>query len=204
MLTFSSDVIKKASKCKVRSGGDPSIYLILKYEITASPDDIIGHIMMDEIELKNGISFNCKNKEIVSFVPQEMNTRNMLENILHTNKQNKNGEVTSVYANQWRFRSTKGLVHNSNFYIDNGLLNGNELVRQFIDVVTSYELIGVKIYGIVSDGGGGNTKFFNMISEYKPGKSKLMNNKCLRTLKIQLILVDTSTSGPVQHITSKL
>ena len=173
---------KRASKCKVQSGGDPSIYLMLKDEISASPDDIVGHIMMDEIKLKNGISFNCKSKEIVGFIPEEMDTKNMLENILDMNKKHKKGKVVSVYANQWRFRSTKGLVHNSDFYFNNGSLNGNELVRQFIDVVTSYESIGIKIYGIVSDGGGGNTKIFNMISEYNPGKSKWMNNKCLRTL----------------------
>ena len=43
---------KRASKCKVQSGGDPSIYLMLRDEISASPNDIVGHIMMDEIKLK--------------------------------------------------------------------------------------------------------------------------------------------------------
>ena len=66
----------------------------------------------------------------------------------------------------------KGLVHNSYFYFNKGSLDGNELVGQFIDVFTIYEAIGVEIYGIVSNGVGGNTKFFNMASEYKPLKSK--------------------------------
>ena len=120
---------RKASKLKVRPGGDPSIYLSLQDEISESNDDIIGHVMMDEIKLKNGITYNCKSKEIVSFLPEEMNTKNMLESILGINKKHKNGEVLSVYANQWRFRSTKGLVHNSDFYFNNGSLCGNELVR---------------------------------------------------------------------------
>ena len=34
---------------------------------------------------------------------------------------------------------------------------------QFIDVVTSYELLGVQIVGLVSDGGGSNVKFFNTL-----------------------------------------
>ena len=58
----------------------------------------------------------------------------------------------------------------------------NELVWQFIDVVSSYELICIEIYGIVSDGGRGNTKFFHMISEYKPLKAKWIDDKCLSTV----------------------
>ena len=88
----------------------------------------------------------------------------------------------SVYANQWRFRSTKGVVHNADFYYNKGSLDGNEIIRQFIDVVSAYELMGVKIYGIVSDGGGGNTKFFNMISNYKPLKAKWISKECLSTI----------------------
>ena len=160
----------KTIKCKINPGGDPSIYLMMQCEISASPDDIIGHLMIDEVKLKNGISFNCKSKEIIGFIHKEMNTKNKLENILKTNKSNKYSELLFVYANQWRFRSTKGLVHNSDFYFNKGSLDVNELVRQFIDVITRYESIGVKIHGIVSDGGGGNTKFFNMISDYKPLK----------------------------------
>ena len=49
---------------KVLLGGDPSIYLIMKDEIEKLDNDIIGHIMMDEIKLKNGISYNCNNKEV--------------------------------------------------------------------------------------------------------------------------------------------
>ena len=55
-------------------------------------------------------------------------------------------------------------------HFNTGSLDGDELVRQFIDVVTSYEMIGVKIYGIVSDGGGGSTNFstwLQMINLYK-------------------------------------
>ena len=68
------------------------------------------------------------------------------------------------------------------FFYNKGSLDGNELIRQFIDVVCSYELMGVKIYGMVSDGGGGNTKFFNIISEYQPLNGKWIDGKCLRTL----------------------
>ena len=173
---------KKTSKYRVNPGGDPSIYLMLQDEIFASEEKIVGHLMFDEVKLKNGISFNCKSKEIVGFIPEEINTQKMLENILNINKKKKYGELLSVYANQWRFRSTKGIVHNADFYYNKGSLDGNELIRQYIDVVSCYELIGIKIYGMVSDGGGGNTKFFKLISEYQPLQGIWINEKCLRTL----------------------
>ena len=51
----------------------------------------------------------------------------------------------AVYANQWRFRSTRGTTHNSNYYYNTGSLDGNTILSQFIDVLTSYELLGVQV-----------------------------------------------------------
>ena len=46
--------------------------------------------MLDKIKLENGISFNCISKEIIGYLPDQMNTKKMLENILNTgSKQNK-------------------------------------------------------------------------------------------------------------------
>ena len=73
-----------------------------------------------------------------------------------------------MYVNQWRFRSTKVLVHNADLYFNTKYLDDNELVRQFVEVVTSYENIGVKIFGVVSDGVGGNTKFFYTLCDNLP------------------------------------
>ena len=42
----------KTSHCKIRSGGDPSIYLIIQDKIDASKESKVGHLMMDEIKLK--------------------------------------------------------------------------------------------------------------------------------------------------------
>ena len=79
------------------------------------------------------------------------------------------------------------------------MLDDDELVRQFIDVVSSYQLIGIKIHGIVSDGGGGNTKFFHMISEYKPLKDKWIKTN-LYVQWTQLTRLDSYRSGHVRHI----
>ena len=34
---------------------------------------------------------------------------------------------------------------------------------QFIDVITTYELLGVQFMGLVGDGGGSNVKFINTL-----------------------------------------
>ena len=76
-----------------------------------------------------------------------------------TDSSKKENKQLAVYANQWRFRSTRGLTRNSNYYYNTGSLDGNMILSQFIDVLTSYEILGVQVLGIVSDGGGSNTKF---------------------------------------------
>ena len=38
-------------------------------------------------------------------------------------------------------------MHNANFYYNTGLLDASEITKQFIDVVTSYEMILVNIFG---------------------------------------------------------
>ena len=98
-------------------------------------------------------------------LPEHLNTSNVYQQIL--NDSDKPSEELSkkstVYVNQWRFRSTNNLVHNADFFFNNGSLDGNELIRQMIQVVMSYEFIGVKVFGIVSDAGGGNTKMFKLL-----------------------------------------
>ena len=54
-----------------------------------------------------------------------MNKNNMSENVLSINRENKNGEVLYVYANQWRFRSAKGLVPAITYIFLNSLTRVN-------------------------------------------------------------------------------
>ena len=85
-----------------------------------------------------------------------MSTKNILANILNTKTPKKLGDQLGIYTNQWRFRSTRSLIHVGDFYYNSGSLDGDEILRQFLDVVSLYEMIGVRVFRIVSDGGGGN------------------------------------------------
>ena len=48
-----------------------------------------------------------------------------------------------------------------------------------MQVVLSYEFIGVKIFGIVSDAGGGNTKMFKLLQGYNDIKGPWPAAECL-------------------------
>ena len=71
------------------------------------------------------------------------------------------------------------MVHNADFFFNDGSLDGNELIRQMIQVVLSYEFIGVKIFGIVSDAGGGNSKMFRLLQGHHTIKGPWPDAKCL-------------------------
>ena len=149
---------------KVTEGYDPNVNFLLNLEQLKNGEPIRGHLMMDEIKLKNGVLWNCNDNTVTGFDVEELNTSNMLQETLAvTDSSKKENKQLAVYANQWRFRSTRGLTRNSNYYYNTGSLDGNMILSQFIDVLTSYEILGVQVLGIVSDGGGSNTKFFNTL-----------------------------------------
>ena len=139
--------------------------------------------MLDKIKLKNGISYNCNSNKVTGFLPEHMDTKNVYNNILDKslkiNKQRTKKNATRVYANQWSFRSTNNLVHNADLFFNNGSLDRNELIRQLIQVVISYEFIGVKIFGVVSDAGEGNTKMFKLLQGQNDIKGPWTNASCL-------------------------
>ena len=111
----------------------------------------------DAIKPKNAISWNCMNNEVTGFVHHEFNTTTMLKNILGlTNPKLKTKKQLVVYSNQRRFRSTIGVTHNTNVYYSCGYLDINEITCQFIDTLTSYELIGISNLGIIGDRGSYN------------------------------------------------
>ena len=137
--------------------------------------------MLDEIKLKNRIVFNVNSNEMTGFLPDHLNTTSVYQDIINESNKwtEKPSNKISVYANQWRFRSTHNLVYTADFFYNNGSLDGNELIRQMMQIVLSYEFIGVKIFGIISDTGGGNTKMFKLLESHNIVKGPWPDTKCL-------------------------
>ena len=71
----------------------------------------------------------------------------------------------SAYANQWRFRSTRDDIYNTFYYFTKGTLTCNDIAKEFIDMIIQYESIGVKMCGLLCDGGGSNESFLRKIVE---------------------------------------
>ena len=74
---------------KINPGGDPSIYKSFLSEVTSCKHDVVGQLMMDEIKLKHGIAFNVQNNKIKGFVVDQLNKKEMFENILNIKKMKK-------------------------------------------------------------------------------------------------------------------
>ena len=127
-------------------------------------DCMSGHLLMDDIKLKNGIMWNSRNNAVTGFVKEELNKVHMMNEILGMeSKINTTSGKIYVYAIQWRLISTRGTAHTSNYYYNTECIDGNMITNQFIEVMTLYEKIGAKIYGIISSGGRSNKKDFNTL-----------------------------------------
>ena len=163
----SAEVLKKKmSLLKSSPGLDIKSFLFMKDIVERHAGKIKGHLMMDEIKLKNGIMWNCMNGEVTGFIGDELNAKDLMLDILGLSANNKvDNRQLSAYANQWRFRSTRGITHNSCYYFNKGSLTANDIAQQFMDVLTVYENVGVEIYGLVCDGGGSNESFLHSIVE---------------------------------------
>ena len=195
---------------KIAEGGDPMIYSMFQEEVQVRKRDnineIVGHLMLDEVKLKNGIAYNCNSNEVTGFIPEHMDTKNVYQDILNKSTKTTDAEISkkaTVYANQWRFRSTLNLVHNADFFFNSGSLDGNELIRQMIQVIVSYEFIGVKILVLFPMLGVEIQKCSNCCKGIMPSKDLgLMLN--VFHLPIRVIMPVVYTYGLVVPIVSKL
>ena len=94
---------------KVTEEYDPNVYFSLKNLNSKNKHVMKGHLMMDEIKLKNGILWNCNTNQVTGFVMESLNTNNMMQEILGLDLKKKNdSKQIAVYENRWKFRSTRG------------------------------------------------------------------------------------------------
>ena len=86
---------------KVGKVEDPMIYSLFQEEVQERNDvdigNIIGHLMLDEVKLKNGIAFNYNSNEVTGFLPEHMNTLNVYQEI-HNASDKLSGEPSKKKA----------------------------------------------------------------------------------------------------------
>jgi hypothetical protein len=123
------------------------------------------------MKLKTGVFWRTSDHTVCGFASANQNSTirtvltDMVQNADDGMEEFHDLSSPAVYVNQWRFRSIKNVIHNSNFFFNSGSLDGNELLSQMTHVVCGYEKIGVKIYGIVCDAGGSNRGLFKLLRD---------------------------------------
>ena len=120
---------------RVDVGYNPTIYGWF-YDETINSDSrnglstsVCGHLIFDEMKLKTGVCWRTSDHKACGFVSSSstLTLTNTLRDML-TVVQNENDEVVSsvmweenfvpaVYVNQWRYRSTYGVLHNAEFFL---------------------------------------------------------------------------------------
>jgi len=120
----------------------------------------IGHLMCDEMKLNEGLFFNASNNNVVGLA----NTIGDLQSELKKVLSKEDGEAPiACSVNQWRYRSATGKVFNCEFFLNNGELNGAELVQQFHHVVMACEAISCQVHGFQCDAGGNNARMVKFL-----------------------------------------
>ena len=145
----------KKSIFKSSPGIDPNCMQFVKDLKQRTKGEIIGHLMINEIKLKNGIMWNCMNNVVTGFIHDELNMKDIMLDILGLSTKKHNVQMRA-YANQWRFRSITGHIHNGFYYFNQGTLSCNDIAEQFIDalifmkrVVFKYMVWFVMVVGVM-------------------------------------------------------
>ncbi len=143
--------------------------------------DFYGHIMCDEMKLKLDFYWNPATHKCVGIVidgdlEQQIDLAGEVRKMYADSVFDSNNEepgasksnVDSSYSvslsvNQYRFCSANNHTHTGEFFFNNGSLSGDELLYQVKQVIFGYEMIGVRILGLVSDGGGNNARLFKLL-----------------------------------------
>jgi hypothetical protein len=109
--------------------------------------DKIVHWMFDEVKLKSGVMWNARNDDFCGLCCGTKggveDLKDILEELLcennesnHVSNHSDDGQV-GIYYNQWLARNSFGTTLVGEFFYNRGNLDGNEIMRQFLQVTTS-------------------------------------------------------------------
>ena len=154
-------------------GNNPETYSRLADAIKKmNGNNVMGHVMVDEMKLCSDLCINTQDYECVSFVTDngKLELEDELKKILLNNEsegqvlsdkyiQKMNESKHATHVNQWRFRSTFNQVYNLEFYYNDGSLSGTDILRQLVHVTTMLSAIDVNVLGVTLDAGGSNAGF---------------------------------------------
>jgi len=155
-------------------GRDPKVYArVPEMEGFRSETDMLIHWLFDEVKLTSGVMWNATNDDLRGFccgtTGSAEDLKDLLEELYDTTSEEAvdcDGEGRDgIYCNQWLARNPYGTTLVGEFFYNDGNLDGNEIMRQFLQVTTSAAIANLKTVGLVSDMGGSNDRFYHYLRD---------------------------------------
>ena len=140
--------------------------------------------MFDEIKVRSGVAYNPKNGKTMGFTSSK-NGRNMsfAEEIMDlanssvcssadddnsfSNKeleQSQHYVGAATYCNIWRARTDYNQTYNVGYFFSCGDMDGDDVVKQLLQVITACEVVGINVSWQMSDAGGANTRSLALLT----------------------------------------
>ena len=131
--------------------------------------------MFDEVKLTSGVMWNAINDDMVRGLCCGNNgSAEDLKDLLQDLFDSPAGEETEadhgpgrdgIYCNQWLARNPYGATFIGEFFYNDGDLDGNEVMRQYLQVTTSAAMMNLQTVGLLSDMGGANDRFYSYLRD---------------------------------------
>ena len=185
VLPSISTLKKLKAQMKVNEGTCPKLYgwlhdQFLDGDISGtSKREWTGHLMFDKMKLKEDVAWNSSTHELTGLVDggKDSSIASELKALLEGNESISGVKEYDVAKSvqQYRFRSTEGKTINGEFFYNNGSLTADEMLSQLLQVITSFELVGCKIFMVLADAGGnkvcwlGNSRSQCTLEACRPG-----------------------------------
>ncbi|EJK77622.1 hypothetical protein THAOC_00533 [Thalassiosira oceanica] len=158
----------KKEKMNVRDGDCVAQYERISLDLNVLESsakkwsNLQGEVIMDEMHLQGDVILNSSGNRTIGFSNDFVCRKKILKSLLDQNEV-PNHHLPAVKVNQWMFRSVNGVVYLLEFWYNPELLNGNELLMQFGQIVMRLEMVGVRVIGLVSDAGSNNSRMFRLL-----------------------------------------
>jgi len=159
---------RKRAMIATHEGTDPKVYARVRImDAFKQPGDKLIHWVFDEVKLTSGLMWNAKNDDLRGLCCGVTGSKEELKDLLQDmmddddNKEDNQG----IYCNQWLARNPFGATLLGEFFYNRGDLDGNEVMRQFLQVSTSAALVKLETVGLVSDMGGPNERFYRNLMD---------------------------------------
>jgi len=167
---------KLKSKQQVTDGFCPSTCLIQHtYRDNASINELAdsaaanggeewGQVGFDEMKLTRGVVMNTKSHDTVGISKDFCDLNIIVKNLLDEDEVIKKEEPT-VQVLQFCYRSTSGRMYNIMHFFNNGKLPANKILDCLFKVIMCCEAVGSKVFGLVCDAAGANSRLFKYLRE---------------------------------------